>query len=507
MNDAATGKPTPVRLRITNPNGEYFAPFGRVVEFPVGRNEDVGGNAYLDGKRYTYIDGTCEIRLPTGVALNVEISKGLQYPCIREIVTLGPGQMALRFSIHRAIVDRDIGWVAADTRCHSLPPQAAILEAACEDISLAYVLAAEQNYPSRDGHLYRSIPNMLAFSGQAFAHMYEPAPQAKSDGLPLHAVAVGTLNVHPALGKLGLLNCHRPVYPLTFGGDQVDDWSMCDWADQCHRKKGLVVWCEAFRTEVPGGEALVAAILGKIDAIELDAQERNRPFLMSWYRLLDAGIRLPIVGGSGKDSNRTPIGSMRTYTRMESAEWKFADWVERTRAGHTFVTNGPFLSAMVNDKLPGSVIAPLDGKPIEIRASADSLVPFERLEIVVNGSVVMSRAPTPKKENPDCHVAENTVECDLPEGGWIAARCIGAAKSMLDLRSPVLAHTSPVFVRIPGKPQRVVPAAVRSVVSDIQQVRLWVERDGRFAQEKSKTHLLALCDDALRVLSERLSEK
>ena len=58
-------------------------------------------------------------------------------------------------------------------------------------------------------------------------------------------------------------------------------------------------------------------ILGKVDVIEIDAQERTESLLSEWYRLLDAGIEAPIVGASGKHSNDRAPGSMRTYTLME----------------------------------------------------------------------------------------------------------------------------------------------------------------------------------------------
>src|SRR5581483_9400265 len=74
VNDAATGKPTPCRIRFTDAEGRYYAPFGRLTEFATGRNQEVGGNVLLGMKPHAYIDGTCEIRLPAGV-LHVEIHK------------------------------------------------------------------------------------------------------------------------------------------------------------------------------------------------------------------------------------------------------------------------------------------------------------------------------------------------------------------------------------------------------------------------------------------------
>ena len=100
-----------------------------------------------------------------------------------------------------------------------------------------------------------AVPNLLAFSGQS------PALQA-----PGHQVVVNTLNWHPWLGRLALLNCHRIVFPLRFGPPDFDNWTLADWCDQCHRKQGLVVWTASQAT---AAEALA-------NAHELEAVGRRR---------------------------------------------------------------------------------------------------------------------------------------------------------------------------------------------------------------------------------------
>src|SRR5207237_291298 len=106
-----------------------------------------------------------------------------------------------------------------------------------------------------------------------------------------------------------------------------DDWSVCDWCDQCHRKGGLVVWVDAFEPAggLVGGEALVAAVLGKIDAVEVSPEPRKTPLLPWVYRLWDAGFRVPLVGASGKHRSPDPGGSppgarpvVRSRTRRRS---------------------------------------------------------------------------------------------------------------------------------------------------------------------------------------------
>jgi hypothetical protein len=486
VNDAETGQPTPVRIRFSGPNGEYFPPLGRSAVFPVGRNEDVGGHVYLNQKRYAYIDGTCEVSLPTAVPLNLEISKGPAYLPIRQTVTLGEGQLAFRFALQRWNFYAWAAMKAADTRCHFVSPHTAHLEAAAEGLDFANLLAVAQDFPSTDGHLYRTTPNITAFSGE------QPA---------IGSVFVNTFNSHPALGRVGLLNCHRAVYPLTFGHmDETDDWSLSDWCDQCHRKKGLVVWCDAYRPEagLPGGEALVAAILGKVDAIELDAHERKTPFLTYWYRLLNAGISLPIVGGSGKDSNRVAIGSVRTLTPAEKSQ-SYADWVKCVRAGETVAGNGPTIRLLVDVRCHPSEVEDsprpirLDEfpRPVRLVSFVASREPVERIEIVSNGEVIGS---APFKAHGSHSVQ---VEHTLSDSCWIAARCWGTARPELYPHVPVFAHTSPVFVQVAGRPFPRAPQAVATLRREIEAVQHWIETEGRFTIPRRKEQLLANCAAAL----------
>jgi hypothetical protein len=303
--DPATKTPLPVRLRVTDAAGRYYAPLGRLAVFACGVGEDVGGSVRLGKDNFAHIDGTCEITLPAGEPLRFQAFHGPEWEPLDRTVTLGPGQLALRFEMTRWcnwLVD---GWLRTDHRCHFLSPHAARLEAAAEDVDEVHVLARVHYALSAiDGNTYPQLPGLTAFSGQTAA--------LEADG---RRVVVNTLNTHPTLGSLGLLNCHRVVYPLAFGGAEgPDDWSLCDWADQCHRKGGRVVWCDAFREGLTGGEALVALILGKVDAIEFDAKPRTTPFLPWVYRLWSAGLVVPPVGASGKDSNRGVVGAVRTYS-------------------------------------------------------------------------------------------------------------------------------------------------------------------------------------------------
>jgi len=493
VNDAATGKPTPCRIRFTDAEGRYYAPFGRLTEFATGRNQEVGGNVLLGMKPHAYIDGTCEIRLPAGV-LHVEIHKGPEYTPLRQQVTLGPGKLALRFVLERWANWRAERWYSGDTRCHFLTPHAALVEAEAEDVAVVNLLAEECRVPGPFGRDFPAIPNILSFSGQ------QPALMAAG-----HLVVVNTHNSHPVLGSLGLLNCHRVVYPLRFGDPEgLDDWSLADWCDQCHRKAGLVVWTKTAH-ETAGfrfGEPLADLLLGKVDAFEIDAFE-DSPFdvLADWYGLLNCGLRVPLAGGSGKDNNGMVLGTMRTYVRLqENEEFHYKNWIEAVRAGRTFVTNGPLLSFRVNDQEAGAVMSlPVGTETVHVQAECRSLIPFDRLEVLFNGQIV---AEAPANGFPSSAVLET--EVPVPTSGWLAARCRGEQQILQrPANQRVFAHTSPIYVEKAGQPLAVAEITVQRFVTELDRMLDWVALEARCENERQREHLAEIFRTARQQLLQR----
>lgn len=502
INDAATGQPTPARLCVTGPQGEHYAPLGRFTEFPTGRNEDVGGHLRLRNERWFPIDGSCEMLLPPGMPLRIQAHKGPEFRPLDHSVTLGLGQMAIRLSLARWYDSAQDGWMTGDGRCHFLSPHAAALEGAAEGLDFINLLACVQQLASEDGIIYPTVPNLLAFSGQTPALIAHHC-----------TVAVNTLNSHPVLGRVALLHTHRPVFPLTFGGeDDTDDWSICDWCDQGHRKNGLTVWVDAFEDEsgLAGGEALVAVVLGKMDAVEVTPR-RKHPLLPWVYRLWDAGFPLRLLGSSGKVDNRVPVGSLRTYARFLGSDTGthpplpeiHTRWIDAVRAGHTFVTNGPILLLSQGEHEPGSVLElSRPEETVRLTAVAKCPHPFEKLELLQNGQVIAA-SETSRAE--DLYQAELDLCCRLSGRGWMAARCWGTGGAMLDPGVPPFAHTSPLWYRSPDQRGSVPAHSVRSLRILVERSREWVEAHGRFRNEKRRRQLLDHHDRALARLEEILA--
>ena len=258
-------------------------------------------------------------------------------------------------------------------------------------------------------------------------------------------------------------------------------WSMCDWCDQCHRKKGLTVWVDPFQPSsgILGGESLVAAILGKIDAIEVDPKPRSQPFLPWYYRMLNAGLKLPLVGGSAKESNGVPLGAMRTYAK--TTESGHRGWVEGVRVGRTYVTNGPILSLTVNEAGPGETL--VVNRPLILNARAESISAFDRLELLSNGQVIATGLPIQKNDGRYfIHVEFD----QLPqESGWVAARVVGSTSQ------PAFAHTSSIYLDMSGVPNSSRLAQLPLLRKSVEETMRWIEEHGCFTEKKRRTHFSA----------------
>jgi hypothetical protein len=455
FNDARSGQAIPVRASF-HASGQFLAPLGCITDFPVKSGIDVGGHVEIGPDRYHYIDGACEIKLPPG-EVAIDVSHGFEYQPVRHVVKIAPGQISLRLSLARWIDLQPLGWYGGDTRVLDISPHTALLEAACEDVAVVNLLARDRN----------GLPpsNLPAFSGQDIA-LQKPG----------HLLAVNTFNVNPLLGSLALLHCHRPVFPLRAGDPIFDDWTLADWCDQCHRKKtGLVVWADPQTPNTPPtprerlrSEALAEALLERIDAFEVVGFDDPEPAVLAdWYQLLDAGLRLPLVGGSAKEDGGRAIGRVRTYACLgPGASLDYSAWIEAVRAGRTFVSSGPIVMLTVSGLGPGGVIDVEPGQRLVLRGEARSVVSFEKLELLVNGSVVLTKEAAGSRM-----AAAIETEWEAEQSAWVTARC--TSKERLADGQVIFAQTSPVYVNVRGRSFRPERTVIQSLLQEIEGQLDW----------------------------------
>jgi hypothetical protein len=173
---------------------------------------------------------------------------------------------------------------------------------------------------------------------------------------------------------------------------------------------------------------------------------------IEYYRYLNAGYRLPLVGGTDKMSSDVPVGLYRTYVYIPPDEpFTYDNWTKAVRGGRTFLSGGPMLTFTVNGAQIGDTLAlPRGGGTLEVEATADSIFPIHTLQIVQQGRVVAST-----EEARGARHLHLKAPLKVDSHTWLAARCGGPGYSALRHHDVwnrgIFAHTSPIYVAVGGE--------------------------------------------------------
>jgi hypothetical protein len=484
--DAGSGRPTPVRISFRSKDGRYIPPYGHRRDVNAGWFQDYGADAKLGDSSFASIDGTFQIELPVG-EVYVEISKGFEYRAVRTKLRIEPSQRSLDLQIKRFSNLQEKGWACGDTHVHFLSPSTAILEGEAEGLNLINLLSAQWT------ELFSNVGDF--FQG----------PLTSRDGRMI--VWVGSENRQHILGHLGILGVRgSPVFPMSAAGPEESYegdplWNtLADWADECRKRDGLVI---APHFPYPTGEIAADIVLGKIDAVEIwpEGNFFNTLRVLDWYRYLDCGYRLPCVGGTDKMGAWTVPGANRAYVYLGQDEFNFENWAKAVRRGNTFMTSGPLIQLQIDGHVPGDEIRlGQGGGTLEVRVEAHSYVDIHSLEIVLNGRVVASR----QEPAGSSHIALNE-KVRVDSTGWIAARCAAHLKPRIAWEFGVQAHTSPVYVRVPGQDLLSAPD-IAYLLTLIEGSEIWVNDWATRPDNIRLEHIRKVFLDARNILHRRLHQ-
>jgi hypothetical protein len=440
--DAATGKPTPVRIRLQDSHGNRPRSHGAstVSDSPIpipkqaigvmwGRQDHAEG--YLvqpDGS--FYVDGSFDVALPPG-DYTVSISKGNEYLQQTHTLALKPGETASYvYRLERWIEMPKRGWYSSDDHIHiqrSPRDDSAILRwIAAEDIHVGNILEMGDfwatyftQYSFGENGRYQENGNILS-AGQE-------EPRTPEIG---HTISLGASAMVRSPGNY---------------------YSFDELFDHVRRLGGIAgIAHQGMSFHAYRGLAL-NVLRGKVDFLELCqfcVPEGPLP-VDHYYHFLDLGFKLTALAGSdfpwcgrgpkyGFPEQYAQIGNARFYTYV-GGPLSFERWIEAVKAGHTFVTTGPILLLKVNGQLPGDTLDVKPGEKLRITAEAygqREQVPLSSLEIIGHGKL-LKRAEASNAER-------LSVDLELPvdHGIWIAAKCT-AGKGQI-------AHTTPVYVTVNG---------------------------------------------------------
>ena len=432
--DDDTGKRVPCRIHLRSPEGVPYQPHGHHNQLNSNLDTwhiDVGGDLRLGQITYAYIDGSCQGWLPRGEVI-VDIARGFEYDPLRTKVKIEPGQRELTLRIKRWINMNAQGWYSGDSHVHFLSTQGAHTESQGEDLNVVNLLQSQW------GSLFT---NTEEFTG-------EPSI---SDGGNNIVYALQENRQH-MMGHMILWGLKKPVMPWCSDGPSEAELggtmesTMSAWADHCHDQGGTVI-IPHFPN--PNGEPATLISTGRVDGVEMIRQTESSH--MEYYRYLNCGYRLPLVGGTDKMSSDVPVGLYRTYARMsDGEEFNYDNWCKNVAKGNTFLSGGPIINLSVDGKQVGDTVKISGPGTVEVEAWAESTMPIHTLQIVQGGRVVAS---TESSNGTRRLKLKETIKVNGHT--WLAARCGGPGyfngSNYVDVWGRAMfAHTSPIYVACGG---------------------------------------------------------
>ena len=471
--DEDTNKPVPCRVHFRSPHGVPYAPHGHHahVNSNMGTwHVDIGGDVRLGQISYAYIDGTCQGWLPRGNVI-VDVARGFEYTPLRTTVSIKPGQRKLTLRIKRWCNMNADRYFSGDTHVHFLSTQGAHTEAQGEDLGVVNLLLSQW------GHLFT---NTEEFIGK---------PTVSADGQSI--VYATQENRQHVLGHLTLLGLKKQVAPwcsdgpgeAELGGNM--EVTLSHWADACHEQGGTVVL-----PHIPNPNCEPATLIAteRVDAVEYLTNAMYGH--TEYYRYLNCGYKLPLVGGTDKMTSDVPVGVYRTYVHIpENEEFNYDNWCKYMRAGNTFLSGGPMIRLTADGQPIGSTInLPGNGGTVEVEASADSIFPIHTLQIVQAGEVVAST-----EENEGVHQLSLKANLKVDKHSWLAARCGGpnyaqAVPHHDGWRRGIIAHTSPIYIAVGSEWWMFDPETANYMLTLIEGGLSYIRQTARHHEPGTVTH-------------------
>jgi TolB protein len=491
--DQATGQPTEARVYQTAADGKPHTP------------EDSYERVSQLDRRLFHTRGQYRADVPAG-ALTIEVVKGFEYEPAKVTVQVTEGRTTTaRVELRRAINLKARGWYSGSNHVHMNyagnlhnTPENLFLMAAAEDADvMALQIANKDN---------RILDHWLFVPGQA------EHPLSTRQRI-MH---VGQEYRPPFYGHISLFNLQKHlISPFVTGyeGTGVESLypSNTDIFRYAKEQGGIGAYVHPFSgardpLETTLGTAKsfpVDVALGALSYHELWSQSAGDAPLMVWYRVLNAGFRVPVVGGEDSISNLHDIelvASVRGYFHLGSQPLTWANWMKAFLAGRGFVSNGPLIEFTANGRMPGEELAVAPGARVQIKADVTSIAPLDRVEVVRNGEVIHTATVSSDRRR-----ASIDLPVTVETSGWYSVRAIGPDRTFPVENTRPQAVTNPVYVIAGGRPIRD-RASAEYFVKWIDRLTEMATAHPGWRSDREKAHVLGQFAEARAIYQRRAAE-
>jgi len=483
----AGSEPAAARVYLTGADGLAHMPPGGLQRI-----------SRLSGEYFFYAEDSFKVVLPEGRAF-IEAVRGTEYAPVRKTVAVRAHHNALLdLTLDHRLQLKGQHWYSGDAHIHANLFNQEVVR--LEDIHLQV---------SGEG---LDVANLMVSNASGGiihdAGFFEGKPHGASRGSRVLYWNEEMRN-RRLYGHMSFFNLKELVHPLYTGFPGTPHWE--DYppnytqARKARAQDGAVTYVHpalgsTFRRMGFAGarEFPVDLALGQIDALDVVSNTLEMPAAELWYRVLNTGVRCALSAGSDSFTNimmHWVPGAGRVYVKVPG-DFSYPAWIDNYRKGRSFVTNGPFLTLRVNGKEPGEELQLTAGPGpmvVTVEAEVASLVPVERLEILVNGRPLIS------EDLPgDGRRASIRQEVALEKSSWIAARVAGPGHRLILNDPAAFAHTGAVFCYLDNQPIRS-PEDARFWVAWIDELIEDVSVRGSFATDQRRDSVIELFRQAQAV--------
>ncbi|MDA8743381.1 hypothetical protein N9N28_02000 [Rubripirellula amarantea] len=387
------------------------------------------------------IDRSSELALPDG-NYQFRLIRGPEYRIIRGSFTLEKTSLDdHHVGLPRMVDMFSEGWVSGDAYVpasdYSWP-----LRMASEDLHL---IATDQDIPAR------AIPGRDPKESVDFEPAWTLFDASIGDGLVVYGkpeLDPGLLPVERILKaketpgvKVAIENPFAWPLPVWLATESVDGhFVLGDW---------LRLDKDVMR--VRDGRPTQALIKGDAFAVGRWAET-------IYHHMLECGLTIPPLAGSGDDSGKSPIGYNRIYATVPMSDAYGDQAIESPRAptsseewwrtvwsGHSVATNGPCLRVSLGGKLPGHTFHASTGEVLQLRPELRLAVrdPVEYLDVIHNGKIFYSA-----KLDEFAKAGGVIPLMNIKESGWVMIRVVTGYEGHFRA-----AMSAPWYVVFDGQPR------------------------------------------------------
>jgi hypothetical protein len=306
-------------------------------------------------------------------------------------------------------------------------------------------------------------------------------------------------------GHVMLLNIRTLIQPVSIGPGIMklgtDGIPLRRGIETARKDGATVIWCH----NNWGMESAPNFLAGKIDAQNIFDGGTHGSFKDSFYRYLNAGVRVPFSTGT----DWFQYDFSRVYCDLRS-DLTVKSWLDALAAGRSYITNGPLLELSVDGRKLGETVALRKPGKVTVKARAFGRLDFRRIELLVNGKVAVKRSSRKVGGHYEAGFSETLT---LAGPAWIALRTppppvkgdkeLTEAVAKNELGHDLFSHTSPVFVTVAGK-SRFDAAVARQLLAEMVDNRRIIAEKGKFADAVERGRVLDVYSDAIGALRKRL---